>query len=492
MVARLISQIAARFGIVVSEKVAAQAAPILGAIGGAAVNAAFADHFQTLARGHFIVRRLERQHGAGVVAFEYQRLQGERVRLRGGAKGCVVKRERSRAPSGNWIAPMAENRPPLQPPPQQTRPQTGGALAFALFSLLALPSYANLRPRARSRGAPPMRFVRVVSADAACKPNCPEWLSAEGRIEPGTAKAFADAIANLKGRRLPILIHSPGGSVADAGAMGELIRAKGLAVAVARTLIANCPEASPKCPDGPGTAITGGATCASACVLVLAGGVERLVAPSALIGVHQITTLVSETEGLAHLKSTRKFYEQRGVDAAVEAYLTAMGVGDPVMGLMRKTWASSIRWLSLAELEDSHLATLALDAAEPILTSGANGLNGHAFDGDPPRSDLVQASAVQRSPEAAQRSRSRSAIAPAAAQSKWRRSIALSMRRRRQIGPSSDSSLSDGGREAAAVEDHRRDARSHPHPARALLRPRSWPRDHRFHAARTSARLRAD
>src|ERR1700723_3110712 len=79
MVARLISQIAARFGIVVTEKLAAQAAPILGAIGGAAVNAAFADHFQTLARGPFIVRRLERLHGASVVAFEYQRLQGERA-----------------------------------------------------------------------------------------------------------------------------------------------------------------------------------------------------------------------------------------------------------------------------------------------------------------------------------------------------------------------------------------------------------------------------
>jgi hypothetical protein len=80
VVARLISLIASRFGVVLSEKVAAQAAPILGAIGGAAVNAAFADHFQTLARGHFIVRRLERQHGASVVAFEYQRLQGERSR----------------------------------------------------------------------------------------------------------------------------------------------------------------------------------------------------------------------------------------------------------------------------------------------------------------------------------------------------------------------------------------------------------------------------
>ena len=77
VVARFISQIAARFGLIVSEKVAAQAAPIVGALGGAAVNALFADHFQTLARGHFIVRRLERAHGAGLVAFEYQRLRGE-------------------------------------------------------------------------------------------------------------------------------------------------------------------------------------------------------------------------------------------------------------------------------------------------------------------------------------------------------------------------------------------------------------------------------
>ena len=74
---RLLSRVAARFGVIVSEKAAAQAAPVLGAIGGAAVNAAFASHFQTLARGHFIVRRLERRHGASVVAFEYQRLKGD-------------------------------------------------------------------------------------------------------------------------------------------------------------------------------------------------------------------------------------------------------------------------------------------------------------------------------------------------------------------------------------------------------------------------------
>ena len=81
VVVRLISQIAARFGLVVSEKIAAQAAPIIGALGGAAVNAVFAEHFQTLARGHFIVRRLEREHGEDLIAFEYQRLRGEAARV---------------------------------------------------------------------------------------------------------------------------------------------------------------------------------------------------------------------------------------------------------------------------------------------------------------------------------------------------------------------------------------------------------------------------
>jgi hypothetical protein len=75
--ARLISQVGARFGVSVSQKLAAQTMPIIGAVGGAAVNAAFAGHFQTMARGHFIVRRLERAHGVDAVRFEYRRLRNE-------------------------------------------------------------------------------------------------------------------------------------------------------------------------------------------------------------------------------------------------------------------------------------------------------------------------------------------------------------------------------------------------------------------------------
>jgi hypothetical protein len=69
---RLISVLGARFGVVVSQKAAAQAVPILGAVGGAAVNAIFIGHFQDMARGHFIVRRLERSYGEEVVKRAYE------------------------------------------------------------------------------------------------------------------------------------------------------------------------------------------------------------------------------------------------------------------------------------------------------------------------------------------------------------------------------------------------------------------------------------
>jgi predicted outer membrane lipoprotein len=70
---RLTTLIAARFGIVVSEKAAAQAVPIIGAAAGALINTLFIEHFQNMARGHFIVRRLEKVHGAEPVRLMYEK-----------------------------------------------------------------------------------------------------------------------------------------------------------------------------------------------------------------------------------------------------------------------------------------------------------------------------------------------------------------------------------------------------------------------------------
>ena len=69
---RFVAQLASRFGAVVTQKAAAQALPIIGALGGAAVNYVFIDHFQEMARGHFTVRRLERAYGKEPVRIEYR------------------------------------------------------------------------------------------------------------------------------------------------------------------------------------------------------------------------------------------------------------------------------------------------------------------------------------------------------------------------------------------------------------------------------------
>jgi hypothetical protein len=71
---KFVTQIAARFGVVVTQKVAAQALPVVGALGGAAVNYAFIEHFQEVARGHFTVRRLERLHGKDRIRTEYDQI----------------------------------------------------------------------------------------------------------------------------------------------------------------------------------------------------------------------------------------------------------------------------------------------------------------------------------------------------------------------------------------------------------------------------------
>jgi len=74
VVVRLISSIASRFGVVVSEQVAAKAVPVIGAAGGSVVNVLFMNHFQDMARGHFIVRRLEARYGTQTVREAYERI----------------------------------------------------------------------------------------------------------------------------------------------------------------------------------------------------------------------------------------------------------------------------------------------------------------------------------------------------------------------------------------------------------------------------------
>jgi hypothetical protein len=79
-VIQVVRAIAARFGVVISDKAAAQMVPVAGAASGALINLIFMTHYQNVARGHFIVRRLERRYGLETVKRAYEDIRDEELR----------------------------------------------------------------------------------------------------------------------------------------------------------------------------------------------------------------------------------------------------------------------------------------------------------------------------------------------------------------------------------------------------------------------------
>lgn len=62
-VVMLIAEVASHYGLALGQKVSLQLMPVAGALCGASLNTAFLNHYRALARAHFTIRRLEREHG---------------------------------------------------------------------------------------------------------------------------------------------------------------------------------------------------------------------------------------------------------------------------------------------------------------------------------------------------------------------------------------------------------------------------------------------
>lgn len=59
----LMADISYQYGLSLSQKLSLQMMPVVSALCGASLNAAFLSHYRALARVHFVARRLEREHG---------------------------------------------------------------------------------------------------------------------------------------------------------------------------------------------------------------------------------------------------------------------------------------------------------------------------------------------------------------------------------------------------------------------------------------------
>ncbi len=229
-----------------------------------------------------------------------------------------------------------------------------------------------------------MRFAHVRAAGA-CEPLCPEWIAADGRITAGTSKRFRAFLKTVGNDGLPLIIQSAGGDVASAMALGRILRAENMNVAVGRVAYAGCaPDENackPKHGIYRGTVESAKAYCNSACPVLLSGGVKRFVARNAQLGVHQVTTtwtgskiLYRETYRIVNGKKkiiSRKEIKRtslkpkvtkgmhRDLRKALAGYYKEMGVSTALIAKAEKTPASKITALSQAELVKFNLVNAA-------------------------------------------------------------------------------------------------------------------------------------
>lgn len=242
-----------------------------------------------------------------------------------------------------------------------------------------------------------MRFLVVRGSQAGCEPSCAEWILAEGAIVSKTPAQFQGFLKALGGRKLPIIVTSPGGDVNAAMALGRMIRKNKLNTAVGMTRFLGCQPEVKDCHLNDdkgahylGTVYAGGAFCNSACPLMLAGGTRRLVGQWAFLGVHQVRMTFEKTQVTYRtkyrtVKGKKKILEKKvigrkkvggftsnemnqEIERKLAAYLKEMGVDQSILTLMKSTPVSDIHRIALVDLLGAHLVT-SLDAADLVTSS---------------------------------------------------------------------------------------------------------------------------
>jgi hypothetical protein len=211
----------------------------------------------------------------------------------------------------------------------------------------------------------PLHLYLAKGGANACGQGCSEWIAAEGRFDPGSAARAMAYLRRHAARRLPVFLHSPGGSGMEAVALGRQLRKLGVTTGVGRTVPRACAgvdERSVACrvAKRSGQAVAadwrpdGG--CNSACVFALLGGKVRQVPPSARLGVHagKLTGVRRYSDGRVQPMTSQQLAMHKGkmaeIDAELGRYVREMGIDGRLMDTARKVPNESVHYLSRDEI----------------------------------------------------------------------------------------------------------------------------------------------
>jgi hypothetical protein len=161
-------------------------------------------------------------------------------------------------------------------------------------------------------------------------------LIANGTITPGISQKFA-AEAERHGEYIKtVVLNSLGGSVADAIAIGRLIREKKFA-----------------------TEVEAGKYCVSSCPLVFAGGIDRRAGEKAEIGVHQVAAMRSGVNG----PPRDEMSVAQDISARCQRYLGDMGINLQVWVHAMETPHDKLFVFKRDELKSLNMVTAAVAPA---------------------------------------------------------------------------------------------------------------------------------
>ena len=190
---------------------------------------------------------------------------------------------------------------------------------------------------------------RLIAADLpGCREACPKIIVASGTIQENEHHLFADFVESVaKTEKLSsmLVLESPGGFFGGAAVLGMMVRKLKMTVVVGQPISSVVTREA---------GLTS-ATCASACVLVLAGGQTRLYVMGSRIGVHRshMGQEVRDPSSRAVVSGT---VEHGEVKDAYVSYFKKMGINPALTSLIDKTPSDSIYWLSPQELTKYRLA----------------------------------------------------------------------------------------------------------------------------------------
>ena len=244
-----------------------------------------------------------------------------------------------RSPTGPAVAPPRI--PPPAPPvqvPRRKRHFWSVAIFILLVSGVCIRAYRDLsQPEAwhywkDQYVSPSLTFSLIDRVDLDGAAQGRRALFVSGTIGPAAATLFRDKLdqANLAAGDI-VLLASPGGDLNQAAIMGEIIRQRSLATAVGGA-------------DASGHVKP--AYCASACVLVYAGGKTRFGVLGSALGVHRFVTTRPVDDPVA---------EAQRISGAMLGYMTKMGVSSSIVEAMSET--REIRWLSPKQALAMNLVT---------------------------------------------------------------------------------------------------------------------------------------